>query len=115
MDRSEEEEIQFLKRTAVDLIGKGQVSKAVSRICSNGVADINDPVIMEQIREKYPQRGRGLTVRVEKRLCVEGLGGLREDLQSLERGVAPGCGGLRNEFLKVLADKMSPEQIYLTA
>ena len=26
VDRSEEDEVQFLKRTAVDLIGKGQVS-----------------------------------------------------------------------------------------
>ena len=113
VDRSEEDEVQFLRRTAVDLIGKGQVSKAVSRICSNGVASIQDPAVMEQIREKYPERGREAPVRVEKRQCVEGLGGLREDLQNLERGVAPGCGGLRNEFLKVLADKMSPEQMSL--
>ena len=113
VDRSEEDEVQFLRRTAVDLIGKGQVSKAVSRICSNGVANIQEPVIMEQIREKYPDRGRDTPVRVEKRQCVEGLGGLREDLQNLERGVAPGCGGLRNEFLKVLADKMSAEQMQL--
>ena len=76
-DRSEEDEKQFLKRTAVDLVGKGQVSKAVSRICSNGVANIEDPVIMEQIREKYPERGRDIPGRVEKRQCVEGLGGLR--------------------------------------
>ena len=59
VDRSEEDEVQFLKRTAVDLIGKGQVSKAVSRISSNGVANIQDPLILEQIREKYPQRGKG--------------------------------------------------------
>jgi hypothetical protein len=44
---------------------------------------------------------------------VEGLGGLREDLSNLERGIAPGCGGLRNEFLKVLALKMSQEQMQL--
>ena len=57
VDRSEEDELQFLKRTAVDLISKGQVSKAVTRICSIGVANIQEPVIMEQIREKYEDRG----------------------------------------------------------
>ena len=31
----------------------------------------------------------------------------------LKRGVAPGTGGLRNEHLKVLAEKMSREQMYL--
>ena len=71
VDRSEEDEVQFLKRTAVDLIGKGQVSKAMSRISSNGVANIEDPVILEQIKEKYPQRGRETPTRVEKRQCVE--------------------------------------------
>ena len=78
VDRSEEDELQFLKRTAVDLIGKGQVSKAVTRICSNGVANIQEPVIMEQIREKFPDRGRDTPVRVQKRQFVEGLGGFEE-------------------------------------
>ena len=111
--RSEEEEEEFLRRTAVDLISQGQISKAVSRISSNGVADIGDPGVREQLREKYPQRGRELPARVERRRCVDGLGGLRDDLKSLDRGVAPGCGGLRNEFLKVLANKMTQEQMQL--
>ena len=63
------------------------MSKAVSRMISNGVANIADPVIMEQIRQKYPERGRACPPRVEKRQCVEGLGGLREDLSNLERGI----------------------------
>ena len=89
-ERSEEEEVKFLRGSAVDLIGNGQVSKAVSRMISNGVADIADPAIKEQIRQKYPERGRVCPPRVEKRQCVEGLGGLRDDLSNLERGVAPG-------------------------
>ena len=40
MERSDEEEEEFLRRRAVDLISKGQISKAVSRISINGVADI---------------------------------------------------------------------------
>ena len=111
--RSEEEEVKFLRGSAVDLIGNGQVSKAVSRMISNGVADIADPAIKEQIRQKYPERGRVCPPRVEKRQCVEGLGGLRDDLSNLERGVAPGCGGLRNEFLTVLGLKMNQEQMQL--
>ena len=77
------------------------------------MADIGDPGVREQLREKYPQRGRELPARVERRRCVDGLGGLRDDLKSLDRGVAPGCGGLRNEFLKVLANKMTQEQMQL--
>ena len=76
VDRSEEDELQFMQKTAVDLIGKRQVSKVVTRICSNGVANIQEPVIMEQIREKYPDRERDTPVRVQMRQYVEGLGGL---------------------------------------
>ena len=50
----------------------------------------------------------------EETVCgVEGLVGLRDDLSNLERGVAPGCGGLRNEFLTVLGLKMNQEQMPL--
>ena len=31
----------------------------------------------------------------------------------LQREVAPGAGGLRTEFLKILAEKMSPDQMLL--
>ena len=50
---------------------------------------------------------------MERVQCVEGFGGLREDLKGLEDGVAPGTGGLRNEYLKILADKMTGEQMLL--
>ena len=73
-ERSEEEEVKFLRGSAVDLIGNGQVSKAVSRMISNGVANIADPAIKEQIRQKYLERGRVCPPRVEKRQCVEWRG-----------------------------------------
>ena len=111
-ENEDEEEMQKLRRIVVSLIGRGQVSKAVSRMNSFGVADSSDPAGRQQLQDKHPARSRELP-RVERGQCVEGFGGLREDLKGLEDGVAPGTGGLRNEYLKILADKMSGEQMQL--
>ena len=112
-DGGEEDETERVRREAVKLISKGQISKAVSRLNSHGVADISDPIIMQQLREKYPDRVRDLPGRVEKGYCVDGFKGLREDLLGLEKGVAPGTGGLRNEYLNVLGERMTNVQMNL--
>ena len=48
--------------------------------------------VIEQMRSKYPERGRRMPARVERKQCVDGLGGLREDLKGLERGVVQAQG-----------------------
>ena len=100
-------------RQAVGLIAKGQVSKAVNRINSHGMASMSDPRVKAQVQAKYPARGRDLPASVTKGNHVENLRGLRDALLELERGKSPGTGGLRAEFLIVLAEKMDGEQIEL--
>ena len=100
-------------RNVVNLISQGQVSKAAGRINSFGVANISDQTIMEQVRIKYPERGRPLPETVSYGKPLENLKGLRESLLQLERGKSPGSGGLRSEFLVVLAEMMTDAQMDL--
>ena len=54
MPEKGEEEVRKLKRkAALSYMSKGQVSKAVSRLTSNGVADTRDPAVMAELRGKY--------------------------------------------------------------
>ena len=41
------------------------------------------------------------------------LGNLRELLLSLNSGTAPGAGGLRNEYLTALGERMEPDELKL--
>ena len=52
-------------------------------------------------------------VEVTKDSPVESLKGLRDSLLALRKGVSPGTGGLRPEFLKALAEVMDPTQMSL--
>ena len=73
----------------------------------------SDQAVIEQMRRGNPDRRRRLTVRVEKKQCVNGLGGFRDDLKELESGVLPRTGGLRKEYLEKLTEKMTQEQMEL--
>ena len=112
-ENSEHFEQQRIKKVAVDLISKGQISRAMSRMNSCGIGNIADPDILSQLKEKYPSRGRELPLRVEKGQAVDNLKGLRENLAQLKGGVSPGSGGLRPEYLVVLAEKMEREEMEL--
>ena len=57
-------------RQAVGLIAKGQVSKAVNRINSHGMASMSDPRVKAQVQAKYPARGRDLPNSVTKGIPV---------------------------------------------
>ena len=54
-----------------------------------------------------------MQVRGENKQCVDGLGGLKDDLKGLERSVAPRIGGLRNQYLVVPTEKMTQYQMEL--
>ena len=101
-----EDDSEHLKKTVVDF-RSGQVSMAVSRLNINGVANMSDPAVIEQMRRRNPYRKRRLPVTGEKKQCLDGLGGLKDDLKGLERSVAPRIGGLRNQYLVVLTEKMT--------
>ena len=54
-----------------------------------------------------------MPVRGEQKQCLDGLGGLKDDLKGLERSVAPRIGGLRNQYLVVLTEKITHYQMEL--
>ena len=114
-ERSEEEETDNRRRQVVKLLAKGQISRAVRMINSHGVANIEDPLIMDQLRAKYPDRTSPLPpARITKAEPVLPLlRGIRESFKTQDKAVAPGTGGLRTEYLVVLGETMDGTQIAL--
>ena len=110
---SEEEKEDQKRRHVLKMFGKGQVSRGVGRISSLGIADMNDEGVRAQLAAKYPARGRAMPDTVRKDSPVSNLAGLRDSLLKLEKGVSPGCGGLRPEFLKTIAEVMNDQQMGL--
>ena len=91
-------------KNAMLLLSKGPISKAVRRINSYGIANLEDPPILSQMKAKYPVGGYELPLSITKGQCVDNLTGLREVLLDLSPGVSPGTGGMRPEYLICLAD-----------
>ena len=56
--RNEGDESIYLKKTVVEFIFKAEVSKAVSRLNSTGVANMSNPAVIEQMRRNYPDRSQ---------------------------------------------------------
>ena len=112
-EKGEGEIRRHKRKVALSLLAKGQVSKAVARLTSHGVASTDDPAVMAALREKYPPRSRPLPASVTIGQPVDSLTGLKEQLSRLPPGVAPGTGGFRPEFLTCLAEVMEEEQASL--
>ena len=89
-----------LRKTVLAFLSRGQVGRAVRRICSHGMASMEDPVVRAALQSKYTVRGRDLPASVTKGECLPSLGGLRETILGLATGVSPGFGGCRNEHLR---------------
>ena len=73
--RGEDKEIESKRRNALNLLSKGHISKAVRRINSYGMGDLENPQVREQMRAKYPDRGRPLPPTVSKGQCLDSLKG----------------------------------------
>ena len=108
-----EDDQERRRREVVALISAGQISRAMSRVTSHGLASMEDAAVMAQVAAKYPPRGRSLPARVPKGQPVEHLRGLRDCLKALQPGSSPGCGGMRPEFLRVLGDYMEEEDMVI--
>ena len=107
-----EEEIKRQKRkVALSHLAKGQISKAVARLTSHGVADTRDPLVMASLKSKYVKRGRQLPATVTVGQPVDSVNGLKEMLLELGTGTSPGTGGMRGEFLTCLAEVWSEEEM----
>ena len=53
----EEVEMEKKRKNAMLLLSKGLISKAVNRINSFGIGEMEDPVVLQQMEAKYPERG----------------------------------------------------------
>ena len=104
-------EVERKRKNALLLLSKGQISKAVRTITSNGIGDMEDPVIQRQMEAKYPERVHPMPQAVTKGQCVDSLAGLKDLLLTLEGGVSAGSGGMRPEYLTCLAEVWNPEQM----
>ena len=101
-----------LRKTVLSLLKRGQIGRAVRRICSNGIANMDDPQVLAALKAKYTIRGRDLPAAVTKGQCLDRLD-MRESLLSLDPGVSPGFGGMRNEHLRCLAEVWEPQDLAL--
>ena len=99
------------REEVLHLMSRGQVGRAARRISSNGVASMDDPETKAALRKKYKPRSRDLPQNVSQGKCVDSLAGLREFMLSLEQGVSPGTGGMRNEYIICLAEVWGPEEM----
>ena len=112
-EEKEEEKKVRLRMEVVGLINGGKISKALQRLTSCGVVSAEDPAFLAMLRSKYPARGKPLPERVVKGQCINNLAGLRDSLLQLEPGIAPGTGGMKAEYLSVLAQRMDDEGMEL--
>ena len=60
-----------LRKTVLSLLKRGQVSRAVRRICSHGIASMDDPQVQAALQAKYTARGRDLPASVTRGQCVD--------------------------------------------
>ena len=93
--RSGRDEEEKLSKEVVGLITSGQISKAMNRVSSHGIADMNDPALRSQIERKYPKKIHNLSATIPKMKPIDKFRDLRQSLLSLEPGTAPGSGGMR--------------------
>ena len=109
----QEDDLNKKRREVISLISSGQISRAMQRVTSHGLANMSDPAVMAQVKAKYPTSGWPLPVSVPKGQPVENLRGLRDRLKGLLPGLSPGCGGMRPEYLRVIGQEMEEEDMLL--
>ena len=117
-ERAEEEEeiieqrdLARQRKMVLGLIEQGQLGRAMGRVTSHGLGDISNNTIKEQLTQKFPPRWRPLPASVSKVNPVDSFRSLRDSFLSLDPGTAPGSGGLRNEYLFALGERMEDEEI----
>jgi hypothetical protein len=112
-ERESGDEVQMEKdrKNALLLLSKAHISKAVRTINSHGIGNMSDPDILNQMKQKYPDRGRPLPDSVSRGQCVDNLRGLSDVLLGLQGGSSAGTGGLRPEYLTCLAEVWGEEQM----
>ena len=100
-----------MRKNVLGLMHRGQISKAANRIVSHGIANHAELHVQEQLRAKFPPRKKLLPRAVTKMSPMDQFKNLRGTLLSLSLAVAPGSGGLRNEFLVALGERMDNDEM----
>ena len=90
------------------MIGQGELSKAVHLLSSNGLGDLADARIIEQLRRKHPARNEPRPDSLEgyaqfQRLSVE----LGPTFRNLSKQAGTGVSGFRNEYLIALTQNFA--------
>ena len=104
-----------VRKSALGMLYKGQISKASRRLTSNRIAKIDDPEVRNGLEAKYPRRGRNLPEFITKSDCILSIHGMRDLLLGLKLGVSPGVGGLRNKHLCCLAEVWDNAELKMLA
>ena len=93
-------------RRAADLMSRHKYGKARKEMLNNGLANKDDPRVVEQMKVKHPARKEEMTPLSDGELSHDRRGIDREvfmkELGKLDHDVAEGLGGLRNEHLTAL-------------
>ena len=92
-NKSDNNESTFkLRRTVVRRIESGQLGKAMTRVTSYGLGDLNLPQAKNQLSLKFPGRKQALPKSVPKINPIDHFIDLRASLLSATSGTAPGAG-----------------------
>ncbi|EJK64395.1 hypothetical protein THAOC_14871, partial [Thalassiosira oceanica] len=93
-------------RRAADLMSRSKYGKARKEMLNNGLANKDDPRVVQQMDIKHPARKEELTPLSDDELSYARRGIDREnfmkELGRLDHDVGEGLGGLRNEHLTAL-------------
>ena len=110
---SEQRELSKQRRAVLSLIESGQLGKAMGRVTSFGLGDISDQALKDQLSEKFPPRQRPVQETVPNIKPIDSFKNMRRSLLSLNPGTAAGSGGLKNEYLIALGERMEESEIKL--
>ena len=109
----ERKQLEVQRREVLSLLQSGMVSKAMNRVTSHGVADCRDQGNQQQVKRKFPAREVPLPDQVSRHKAIDSFRDLRGSLLSLDAGISPGSGGIKNEYLVALGERMEDEGIKL--
>ena len=109
----EQKELAKQRRVVIGLIEAGQLGKAMGRVTSHGLGDIREQDVKDQLSEKFPPRQRPLPDTVSNIKPIDSFRNLRSSLLSLNPGTAAGSGGLRNEYLVAMGERMEDQELNL--
>ena len=122
LQAAERQEVHSVRR-ALDLVGAGELSKAVAGLCTNGLGNLSKPEIVEQMRRKHPRREHAVpSLAALAALGPDASAGdqsvpgmsafgprlsvrLQDPMRRLRRLRGTGITGFRNEYLRALSEK----------